>query len=79
MQDYTKERIVAIVRLGVMLISAVLGGIGLTGDVDALFTIALCAIALVSAVFNWWKNNNLTNAANMAQGFLDEIKRGQDA
>lgn len=79
MQGYTKERIVAITRLGVMLITAILGGIGLTVDADALFTIAMCAIALISSVFNWYKNNNLTKAANVAQGFLDEIKRDQNA
>lgn len=79
MQGYTKERIVAITRLGVMLITAVLGGIGLTVDADALFTIAMCAAALISAVYSWWKNNNITTAANEAQGFLDEIKRDQNA
>ena len=79
MANITKERVVAVVRLAVMLISAVAGGFGLAVDSDALLTIVLCAVALVSAIYSWWKNNNLTNAANMAQGFLDEIKRGQDA
>lgn len=77
--DYTKERIVAIVRLAVMLVSAVAGGVGLTVDSDALLTIVMCAIALVAAIYSWWKNNNLTKAAQDAQSFLDEIKAGRDA
>ncbi len=77
--DYTKDRIVAIVRLAVMLVSAVAGGVGLTVDSDALATIALCAIALATAVYSWWKNANLTEAAARAQEYLDEIKAGRNA
>lgn len=79
MTNITKERVVAVVRLAVMLISAVAGGFGLAVDSDALLTIVLCAVALVSSIYSWWKNNNLTEAASTAQGYLDEIKRGQDA
>lgn len=74
MNDFSRERIVAIVRLLVMLASAVAGGFGLTVDPDALGTIAACAVALAAGVYGWWKNNNLTGAAQDAQRYLDEIK-----
>lgn len=72
--DFNRGRIVAIVRLLVMLASAVAGGFGLTVDPDALGTIAACAVALVAGVWGWWKNNNLTEAAQDAQAYLDEVK-----
>ena len=74
MNDFTRERIVAIIRLVIMLVSAVAGGFGLTVDPDALGTIAACAVALVAGMYAWWKNNNLTEAAQDAQAFLDEVK-----
>lgn len=72
--DFNRERIVAIVRLLVMLASAVAGGFGLTVDPDALGTIAACAVALAAGVYGWWKNNNLTTAAQDAQAYLDAVK-----
>ena len=72
--DFNRERIVAIVRLLVMLASAVAGGFGLTLDPDSLGTIAACAVALVAGVYGWWKNNNLTEAAQDAQAYLDAVK-----
>ncbi|MDM8162402.1 phage holin [Collinsella intestinalis] len=74
MTDFTRERITAIVRLLVMLASAVAGGFGLTVDPDALGTIAACAVALVAGIYGWWKNNNLTKAAQDAQAYLDAVK-----
>lgn len=77
MKDMTKERVVAIARLAVMLVSAIAGGFGLTVDPDALYTIVACAVALVSGVYSWWKNANLTEAAQDAQHYLDSIKAGE--
>ena len=74
MTDFTRERIVAIIRLVIMLVSAVAGGFGLTIDPDALGTIAACAVALAAGVYGWWKNNNLTKAAQDAQAYLDAVK-----
>lgn len=74
MKEMTKERVVAIARLAVMLVAAVAGGFGLTVDPDALYTLAACAIALVAGVYSWWKNANLTKAAQDAQHYLDSIK-----
>lgn len=79
MNDFSRERIVAIVRLLVMLASAVAGGFGLTLDPDSLGTIAACAVALVSGVYSWWRNNNVTKAAQDAQAYLDAIKGNYEA
>ena len=77
--DWTAERISAIARLVVLLASAVAGGFGLTLDPDSLGTIAACAVALVSGVYSWWRNNNVTKAAQDAQAYLDAIKGSYEA
>lgn len=74
---FTTERIKAVARLAVMLAASVAGGFGLTVDSDALLTVVLCAVALVAGVWSWWKNNNLTDAAQAAQEVLDGIKGGE--
>lgn len=77
MTDFTRERIVAIIRLVIMLVSAVAGGFGLTIDPDSLGTIVACGVALVAGVYSWWKNANVTKAAAEAQRYLDSIKGGE--
>lgn len=76
--SFDRDRIVAIVRLLVMLASAVAGGFGLTVDADSLGTIAACAVAVVAGVYSWWKNNNVTKAAQDAQAYLDAIKKREE-
>lgn len=76
MNDFTRERIVAIIRLMIMLVSAVAGGFGLTIDPDSLGTIVACGVALAAGVYSWWKNANVTEAATEAQRYLDSIKGG---
>lgn len=70
------ERVTAIARLAVMLVASVAGGFGLAVDADGLYTVVACAIALAAGVWSWWKNNNVTAAAQTAQEYLDGIKRG---
>lgn len=77
--DFNRERIVAIARLLIMLACAVAGGFGLTLDPDSLGTIAACAVALVAGVYSWWRNNNVTKAAQDAQAYLDAIKGSYEA
>ena len=74
MSESTRSRVIAIVRLAIMLASLILSGFGLVLDTDSLFTIAMCAIALVSAVVSWWKNNNITEAAQEAEKMLQAAK-----
>lgn len=74
MRDWNSDRVIAVVRLLAMLAAAVAGGFGLTVDPDSLLTIAMCLIAGVAGVWSWWKNNNVTQAAQDAQAYLDSIK-----
>lgn len=74
--DFGTDRIVAIVRLLVMLACSVAGGFGLVVDPDSLGTIAACGVALAAGVWSWWRNNNVTMAAQEAQRYLDSIKGG---
>lgn len=75
---WNSERIIALIRLAAMLICGVLGGFGLTTDPDALSTVLLVVAASAVAVYSWWKNANVTKAAQDAQAYLDAIKNGVD-
>lgn len=72
--DFNKERVIAIVRLAVMLAANVSAGFGLAVDADSLATIVACGVALVAGAWSWWKNNNITEGAQLAQDYLDGIK-----
>lgn len=74
---WNSQRITAIVRLVVMVVSAIAGGFGLAVDADGLFTVIMCVVAAVAAVWSWWANNNVTKAAQHAQEYLDAIKKGE--
>lgn len=70
------EKVLAIARLAVSLLAAVAAALGIYLDADALFVGVVCALALAAFVYAWWKNNNLTDAATMAQKYLDALKEG---
>lgn len=69
-----RERIIAIMRLCIMLISAIASGLGLVINTDSLFTVVACIVAFVACIWSWWKNNNITEAAQEAQLFLEAAK-----
>lgn len=73
---WNAQRVTALVRLAVQVASTVAGGFGLALDADSATTVLLCAVAAASGIYNWWKNQNVTKAAQAAQGYLDEIKKG---
>ena len=75
--NWNSERVVAVLRLVVMLVAAVAGGFGLTVDPDSLLTIAMCVVAGAAGVWSWWKNNNVTAGAQEAQKYLDGLKGGE--
>lgn len=78
MGDWTKQRIMAVARLACTLVSSVLAGFGLATDADALYCGVMIAAALASYLWSWWCNNNVTEAAQEAQDYLDSIKGGID-
>lgn len=71
---WNSQRVIALVRLAVQAVATVAGGFGLAVDTDGLATILLCVVAAVMGVYNWWKNQNVTVAAQRAQEYLDGLK-----
>lgn len=71
---WNSQRVIALVRLLVQAVATVAGGFGLAVDTDGIGTIALCCVAAVMGVYNWWKNQNVTQAAQTAQEYLDGLK-----
>lgn len=43
-------------------------------DADLWINIVLSGLSLVAVGYSWWKNQNVTIAAQMAQDYLDELK-----
>ena len=72
--DWNAERVIAVARLACTLAASVAAGCGLALDADALYTGAAALIACVCYVWSWWSNNNVTQAAQEAQKYLDSIK-----
>ncbi len=80
MQEYgwNEQRIVAITRLLGTLVAAIAGGFGLAVDPESVATVALCAAAIVGLVACWWKDNNVTKAAQKMHDLFAEFRNGKD-
>ena len=80
----TNEKTKAIIRLIVMAVLMVNMGLTVAGknpiplDENALTEwLTGVAAAGISAVYSWWKNNNVTKQAQQAQEVLNELKTGK--
>ena len=77
------EKIKAIIRLIVMAVLMINMGLMVAGknpiplDENALTEWLTVAAAGISAVYSWWKNNNVTKQAQQAQEVLNELKAGK--
>lgn len=77
------EKVKAIIRLIVMAVLMVNMGLTVAGknpiplDETALTEWLTVAAAGISAVYSWWKNNNVTKQAQQAQAVLNELKTGK--
>lgn len=79
MNEYNKkEATIAIVRGVVPVVVMFLTMAGISADADIIITFVGAAIALVTFIWSWWKNNNITQAAQQAQTFLNELKETGD-
>lgn len=76
MEYSMEERLMAGIRLLVPLIMYGLTFAGITLDADLVYCVLLGIAGIASTVWAWWKNNNVTEAAQTAQQFLDAIKAG---
>lgn len=75
--QFNSQTAVAFVRLLVSLAAGVASTFGWTLDADLWLNITLSFAAVVLFAYSWWKNNNITAAAQEAQEVLDELK-GKD-
>ena len=69
-----QEQIISITRLLIPLLAACFTAAGLEVDVSTLWIVAGAAVFAITFVWAWWKNNNITIAAQQAQQTLDELK-----
>lgn len=76
MDENKKQTLIAFVRLLCMLVTTGATLYGVSIDADALFVGAMAVLAVISYVWGWWKNNNVTKAATEAQSFWDAAKKG---
>lgn len=75
--EFNSQTATAFARLIVSMAAAVAATFGWTLDADFLLNITLSIIAIFLFVYScWWKNNNVTEAAQESQRVLDEIKAG---
>lgn len=72
--ELNKESLIALARLLVSVILAIGTVFGWSLDADLVFNIIVSVAAAASFVWTWWKNNNVTKAAQTAQEWLDELK-----
>ena len=76
----TNGKVKAMIRLLVMVVLAVNAALTVAGknpihfDETTFTEVATQVAAGLSALWAWWKNNNMTDAACVAQGLLDITK-----
>ena len=74
MTDNLKQSIVAFIRLGCMLATSIATMAGIALDANALYIAVSSIVTMAAFIWGWWKNNNVTPAAQEAQEFLELIK-----
>lgn len=75
--EFNSSTAKAFIRLLISLAAGIATTFGWTFDAELWLNILLSFIAVVLFVYSWWKNNNVTAAAQEAQNILDEIKRNE--
>lgn len=51
---------------------------GFALDYGTVYNVVFSAASLVAVAYAWWKNQNVTEAAQQAQEYLDELKAKGD-
>lgn len=68
------ERLIAIVRLVIPVIIMIGNMAGYALDAGLITNIVMTVATFVAFVWAWWKNNNITEAAQTAQEYLNKLK-----
>lgn len=76
--EFNSQSAVAIARLTITIAAAIGATFGWSFDADLWFNVILSVIAVALLCYSWWKNNNITEAAQESQKVLMALKR-QDA
>ncbi len=75
---YDDGTLAAFARLVVTLVVSVAAVVGYALDSGLVFNIVFSALAIACILWTWWKNNNVTKAAQLAQRYLNDLKSGVD-
>lgn len=75
--EFNSQTAVAFIRLIVALAASVCATFGWVLDIELWANIGISVIAVILFIYSWWKNNNITEAAQAAQDVLNEIKQAQ--
>lgn len=82
-EESHNERAMAAVRLIAALLTVLnfalvqLGWDPLQVDNDLLYVLIAAGLDVAATIWGWWKNNNVTKAAQVGQNLIDRIKRGE--
>lgn len=70
------ERVKAIVTIIVTAIVNIANVYGYAVDADAWINVVLSILSAITVLWSWWKNQNVTEHAQMAQKYLDHLRAG---
>lgn len=73
------ERIKAVVTILVTAIVNILNVYGFAVDLDNAINVVLSILSALTILYAWWKNQNITREAVVAQGFLKQLKADKEA
>ena len=80
LKGVTSEAVAGILILVVALVNAVLHMFGIETlpiENEEVSTIVSTVFLIVTALYNTWKNRNMTSASQIAQNITDAIKHGE--
>ncbi len=71
------ERIKAIITIVITAAVNIANVYGYAIDAEPLITGALSILSVITIIYAWWKNQNVTDAAVEGQKVIDSIKSGE--
>lgn len=69
------ERIKAILTIIITAIVNIVNVYGYTVDASSVVTAFTTILSAACIIYSWWKNQNITDEAIQAQGYLNDLKR----